>query len=126
MAVNRIANKDARSYVKNRQDFIGSNTRGSSFTKVVVTHKKDDKWHPAGKYYVNKLYVVHTYDAPLFVYDPDTSYWFENTTRYSVTSSKHRSQLHPHTDTIPMDEMDIRKLLSAGSYKQLVKEKVNG
>lgn len=124
--MNRVANRDARSYVKNRRDFTGSNTRGESLRKVVVTGTKPFDVYAEGSYYINELYVVHTYDTPLFVYDPDASHWFENTTRYSVTSSRHRNQLHPGTDTIPMDEVDIGKLLTAGSYKQLVKERING
>ena len=125
MVTSRVANRKAGEYVQSRRDFTGSNTRGSSLTKVIVTHK-DAKWHEDGNYYVNKLYVVYTYNTVLFVYDPDAGVWFENTTRYSATSSKHRSQLHPKTNTIQMDRHDISELVMAGSYREFIRERVRG
>ena len=73
----RVANKDARAYVQQRKPFQGSSTSGT---------------------YVDDRYVVYSYGAhwPLFVYD--NGRWFANPDRYSQTTSKHRTQLHPLTD----------------------------
>ncbi len=43
------------------------------------------------------VYVVYSYGYhfPLYVYDKVLSVWYENTDKYSVTTSKHKSQLRP-------------------------------
>ena len=43
------------------------------------------------------MYVVYSYGDhwPLFIYHHLTDTWFENEDRCSVTTSKHRSKLHP-------------------------------
>lgn len=73
----RVANSNARKYVQQRKPFQGNNTYGT---------------------YVDDRYVVYSYGEhwPLFVYDDGR--WFANSDRYSHTTSKHRSQLHPLTD----------------------------
>ncbi len=77
----RVANRDARKHVQQRKPFRGSNTSGA---------------------YVDGRYVVYSYDVhwPLFVYDDGR--WFANSDRYSRTTSKHRSQLHPLADCTPL------------------------
>lgn len=73
----RVANKDARAYVQQRKPFQGSNTYGAC---------------------IEDRYVVYSFGAhfPLFVYDDGR--WFANSDRYSLTTTKHRGQLHPLTD----------------------------
>lgn len=73
----RVANRDARKYVQQRKPFRGSTTSGT---------------------YIDDRYVVYSYGEhwPLFVYDDGR--WFANSDRYSRTTTKHRSQLHPLTD----------------------------
>jgi hypothetical protein len=76
----RIANRDARPYVRRRRPFVGSN------------HTLTAKWTDD-----DLRYVVYSYGSwPLFVYDAMVARWFENKDRYSVTTSKHRTQTHPH------------------------------
>jgi len=53
-----------------------------------------------------KLFVVWSYGShwPLFIYHPDTDKWFENSTKSSVTTSRHRTQARPRTkDTLDRD-----------------------
>lgn len=82
--VARTSNQNARLYVQAREAFKGSNTYG-------VWHSNPD------------IYVVYSYGDhwPLFIYQD--GHWFENCDKYSVSTSKHRTQLHPHTDTTLMD-----------------------
>jgi hypothetical protein len=49
--------------------------------------------------------------------------WFENTDRYSITTSKHRSQSHPHVPTQPLTRDEMTLLVSSG-YKALVKRRI--
>lgn len=82
----RIANKDARSWVQCRQQFEGSNTEG---VRLYV---------PGAP---RTLYAVFSFGRhwPMFVYHNDI--WYENIERYSPTTSKHRTQLHPGAETVP-------------------------
>jgi hypothetical protein len=53
--------------------------------------------------WTGRLYVVFSYGNhwPLFIYDPEAKVWFENSSRYSNTTSKHRTQARPiSTDSV--------------------------
>jgi len=84
----KISNKSAQSFVQNRKEFQGSNTFSVSW---------------------KGMYIVYSYGMhfPLFVYDPAIG-WFENADRYSVTTSKHRSQLRPCEETIKTDTVTLQ------------------
>lgn len=80
----RTSNKEARYYVESLIPFKASNTSGS--------------------YQRNGNYVVWSYDwYPIFVYDGDN--WYENSSKYSVTTSKQTSQLRPYR--FPGEIIDI-------------------
>lgn len=72
----KTSNKNARSQVNELKDFKGSNTFGEN---------------------TEKFYTVYSYGYhfPLFSYDKVKGVWYTNSDRYSVTTSKHRTQLHP-------------------------------
>jgi hypothetical protein len=82
----KTANWNARGLVQECRPFKGNNTFGER---------------------VGNAYVVYSYGThwPLFV-NVDGK-WYENAGRYSVTTSKHRSQLHPLTETelMSVDEL---------------------
>lgn len=80
--VPKVANGKCREYVRNRKEFTGNNL----FARVRHVPLTDES-----------LYVVYSYGEhyPLFIYHYATDTWFENEDRYSVTTSKHRSQAHP-------------------------------
>ena len=58
-------------------------------------------------------YVVFSYGPhwPLFVYDQKKG-WFENSERYSVSTSKHRTQSHPCVKTELLTRGQIQTLIS--------------
>jgi hypothetical protein len=72
----RVANRDARNWVRDLKPFKGSNTFGEYFTNV---------------------YVVYSYGEhfPLFVFDKINRVWYYNEDKYSVSTSKHFTQLNP-------------------------------
>lgn len=72
----KTTNSNARLFVQNRQEFTGSNTFG--------------RW-------VNGNYVVYSYGLhfPLFVWCAFNAEWYQNSDKYSATTSKHKTQLHP-------------------------------
>ena len=100
----KIANREARSYVQQRKPFRGSNLYAIRF----------DKRSPF-------MYVVYSYGThwPLFIYTNEQ--WFENSDKYSVTTSRHRTQSHPHCETtlMPSDTMlDIVRYGIVGLTRQ--------
>lgn len=52
-----------------------------------------------------RLYVVYSYRDtwPMFIYDRQTGMWYETENKYSVTTSRHRTQCHPYCDTQKRD-----------------------
>lgn len=47
--------------------------------------------------YVGHLYVVYSYRTswPMFAFNAAVGQWYTHSQKYSVTTSKHRSQAHP-------------------------------
>lgn len=107
--IKKIANKNAREYVQNKQAFKGANLYGD--------------W----RYISNRdVYVVYSYGAhwPLFMYDDAVGVWFENTERVSVSTSKHATQAHPHVPTIVCDTNTIKRAISEGVNAVLLRGEV--
>ena len=104
MGAKYIANGKAREYVREHKVFKGSNIWSEWYEQGV-----DDA--------VIKRYVVYSYryTFPLFVYEPLSDTWFENTTRYSRTTSKHKTQLHPCVRTVPLCLEDMLVVQRSGS-----------
>jgi hypothetical protein len=116
----KIANRDARSFVQRLHPFQGNNLYGTYF----CTNPSSGDMGDSG-------YAVCSYGGhwPLFIamtlepYGPTV--WFENQDRHSVTTSKHRSQSHPHTDTTLLSK-DQMVLLYRKGYKAIARDRVLG
>lgn len=93
MKTPRVANKSARLFVQQRMPFRGSNTRGLQ---------------------LHGGYVALSYHAPIFIYA--AGMWFSNQQRYSVTTSRHMSQLHPLAETVDLPEEAMRSLFDRLVY----------
>jgi hypothetical protein len=95
----KIANRDARQYVQTKRPFAASNLYS--------------EWKKLGDRYV---YIVYSYGPhwPLFLYDNEVGVWFENMDHYSRTTSKHRSQSHPHVPTIACSAHTIKQAKHIG------------
>lgn len=95
----RLSSHAARQMVVKRLEF---RTGGALYAEC---RKASDGTH---------MYVVYSYGDhwPLFVCHDGV--WYENIDRYSVTTSKHRSQSHPHCDTIPASCDDLKRFISQG------------
>jgi hypothetical protein len=89
----QIANYNARQYVQDRKVFMGNNTFAEWYEQGI---------DGTGEIIVRYVVYSYRYDFPLFIWDGLAEQWFENTTKYSPTTSKHRSQLHPHDDTVKL------------------------
>jgi hypothetical protein len=95
----KTSNIHARQFVKDHEEFQGNNLHGD----IVV---RDG----------TAMYCVWSYGYwPLFVYVAPVEKWYENTDRYSVTTSKHRSQTHPHCDTVRVNRAALTDLINRGA-----------
>jgi len=92
MSIKRISNFQARKHVQACEPFKANNI----FAEWVYPNK----------------YVVYSYGKhfPLFVFDADSNVWAENEDKYSVTTSKHRTQSHPLCNTIRLNTRTMREL----------------
>ena len=108
----RIANRDASEYVRNRQQFKGSNL----FTDEVELDN-------------STLYIVYSYARhfPLFVAETDAdnnTRWYENSDKYSRSTSKQKTQAHPHFFTTPLSNGNMLDV-ARGGFTDLIARKLN-
>lgn len=99
----RIANRDASSYVRRRQEFKGSNMFSI---------------------YLGDRYVVYSYGAhwPMFIHADGT--WFENQDKHSRTTSKQRGQAHPRTATTKLSIEQMVSIAQKGVVGHVVERMV--
>ena len=91
MKKEQIANRNGRQYAEGKIDFQGSNTFG--------------EWY-------GSCYAVYSYGYhfPIFAFVQQQG-WFENTDKYSISTSKHQSQMKPNVsrtkkvDTKPLKDI---------------------
>lgn len=87
----RTTNAKARQFVQSLQEFRANN----------LSAKKE------GNYYV-----VYSYGwYPLFAYHVESTKWFENSERYSVSTSKQRTQCHPQQETVLLSHAGMKDLI---------------
>jgi hypothetical protein len=110
----KVANKNCRQHVQSRTDFTGSNLYGQWRNNIVDPETPD-----------NSRYIVFSYGEhyPMFIYA--NGCWFENEDKYSVSTSKHRSQSHPHVPTILLSTRWMCQLATRG-YSAIAKERILG
>jgi hypothetical protein len=104
----KVANSKCRALVQQRKSFEGSNL----YSRVYTNLNPDENW-----------YVVYSYGEhwPLFIYA--NGCWFENEEKASQTTSKHRSQAHPHTNTILLSTTWMKRL-AQGGWAAIAKERI--
>lgn len=97
----KTSNAKCRTLVQSRQPFNGNNLFG-----VYLEGNAELNLTPR--------YVVYSYGThfPLFVCQDGV--WFENQDRYSVSTSKHRTQSHPHYPTTPMTTGAMTRIAQDG------------
>ena len=100
--MNKTANKDCASYVTKREEFKGSNLFG--------------EWDGASDYFdisdTYNLYIVYSYGRHFPIYLYLNGVWYENTDKYSVSTSKHQTQARPEASTVKVDARSIRDIIN--------------
>ena len=92
---NKIANKDAREYVNNKEHFTGSNMFA--------------EW----KGYTYTIYSYGTH-FPMYVYDQVSNMWIGNLDKYSQSTSKQQSQARPNHVDKWVDTESLKQIVSNG------------
>ena len=84
----RVANKDARKYVNELEEFKGSYNKYADAS--IFAENSDNK----------NLYVVYSYGYhfPMYIYDRQAGIWIGNKYKETVTTSKHQSQCRPSAE----------------------------
>jgi hypothetical protein len=102
----KVANSKCRALVQQRKPFEGSNLYSR------VYGNPHESW-----------YVVYSYGEhwPLFIHA--NGCWFENEEKASQSTSKHRSQAHPHTNTILLSTAWMKRL-AQGGWVAIAKERI--
>jgi hypothetical protein len=63
----------------------------------------------------NGFYVVYSYGwYPLFAYSIHDLKWYENEERYSVSTSRQKSQSHPQQETVKLSHEGLKDLIAKG------------
>ncbi len=100
--VPRATLREMRNYVTDRMPFINTNktcyAEHNLFTPSAQSTETDIQ------------YVVYSYGDhwPLFIFRPANNTWYENTSKYGVTTSRHHSSCKPFntpTHGLPVDKM---------------------
>lgn len=95
--ITKTSNATARALVQACREFDGNNTYG----RIVRANRGEDN--------EEKMFVVYSYGThyPMYIYHEPTGTWYENHTKYSRSTSKQRSQLHPlcYTKSLPTEAM---------------------
>ena len=104
----QTSNLNARQYVQRRESFDGSNL-------YARTYLANDRC-------LTNRYVVYSYGShfPLFIAEwlpgDGRVQWYENVDKYSVTTSKHKSQTHPlEANILPMTSDAMRTIADWGT-----------
>ena len=89
----RTSNAKASKYVADRVDFKGSNTFGEN----------------EGKFYIVYSYGRHFI---LYLYDKTTNKWFGSEDKYSVSTSKQQTQLHPNKEVMYLPQKELKNIIN--------------
>ena len=99
-------NREARKCVQAKQPFIANNI----FAEWVPTEEEE-------------IYVVFSYGFhfPMYAFIPSVNRWLANVDRYSVTTSKHKGQAHPHESCTEVSRDFLRDVLDMGLGNAVVR-----
>lgn len=107
----RVSNRDSRRYVQIRTPFRNHNDTLWGMDSTKWFRNPGERW--GDNPIESRAYTVYSYRTtwPLFIavqpIEGGPWVWFENSTKVSVTTSRHRTQAHPLCPTTPLsiDEM---------------------
>ena len=102
----KTTNPKVRPHVQAKQPFIANNI----FAEWVPTEEEE-------------IYVVFSYGFhfPIYAFIPSVNRWLANVDRYSVTTSKHKGQAHPHESCTEVSRDFLRDVMDIGLGNAVVR-----
>ncbi len=112
---NKITNREARDYVKAHKPFEANNILGIH----VLGRARDGSQI--------RTYVVYSYGThfPIYAFSYEVNRWFANKDRYSLTTSKHKGQCHPHESCVEVDTSTINQIIDSGVEATVINNEVS-
>jgi hypothetical protein len=104
-----ISNKDCAPYVTDRREFKGSHLFGE--------WDGPTEWLPNNT--ANTPYVVYSYGHHFPIYIWLDGLWYENTDKYSVSTSKHQTQARPDALTVRTNTNGMIDILK-GNFQERI------
>jgi len=86
----KISNRNARNFVGERKQFKANNMFAETYKGIYAVFS-------------------YGYHFPLFAYFDGT--WYENGDKYSVTTSKHKSQARPLEKTVVVNTRTLKEII---------------
>lgn len=94
----KTTNKKSSEFTRSKQAFEANNLKG--------------EWRGG-------LYIVYSYGwFPLFIYNLVQDCWLENSERYSVSTSKQRTQCHPGFETELRTLEELKDIIACQRYQR--------
>jgi hypothetical protein len=112
----KTTNPKVRPHVQAKQPFVANNIFA--------------EWVRAGVGYSGTagedIYAVYSYGKhfPMYAFIPSVNRWFANVDRYSITTSKHKGQAHPHETCTEVSRDFLRDVLDMGLGNAVVRHEV--
>ena len=101
-----ISNKDCAPYVTKRKEFKGSHLFG--------------EWDSVAEWISNEnMYAVYSYGYHFPIYIWVGGMWYENTDKYSMSTSKHQTQARPDALTVRTNTNGMMDILRS-SVQELI------
>ena len=94
-----------------------SNCHARRYVQAMTEFKANNLWsewvHDVNTDTNDARYVVYSYDRhwPLFIFDVRCDTWFENASKYGITTSKHKTQSHPHIGSDHIKSLHVEDMI---------------
>lgn len=82
--------------------------------KQFVENKLEFNANNLYSHFYRNWYIVYSYGGhfPIYAFNKETGIWYENSSKYSASTSKHQNQARPNVEGIVLLNVDeFRKLL---------------
>lgn len=109
----RVSNSNCSYYVKNKEEFIGSNMYAA---ERLVGSLFDG----------TRVYVVYSYGEhfPMWIYDYQTGQWYGNKDKFSITTSKQQNQSRPDRVSRWFDTDEMKDIVYNGGLTKSIAAKL--
>lgn len=92
-------------------------SQAESARRAKIYIEKKETFHIQNLFAENRgdLYIVYSYGRhyPMFVYNRTTDTWYENMTKYSQTTARHKNNCRPDTSLVPATSESLCSMIDS-------------